>query len=531
MKKIIISILFFIVYIIFSYNISRAADELPKFEDLVNDLGTDVVDILNKSNELVVKINGSTGAAQGYDKEYTVSKDTIVKDGSRVYCISAGEGLWPTPGSKYKLNQCVLIGPKGVYLADMRATGASYDPGALEFFSWNNDIWDNIPREKQAYQKLHYILSADDKYGTCSKGDFPISANNTIENHSQRQYAIWKNINPVLRSLADLRNWESGKGNYNDRVEYFDDETTKLYDEAEKKYKEIEKSSDYVAIWFFAYGGNNDGNVKEFDQDIIIGGKITKVPPPPVTEYGSIKVIKKDSNCGHELSGAKVQVYDNTTGTYVQNGKEWLVTAIIKNLIKGHSYTIYETGLPDNHTCSSNEITYKYTTTTNKTVTLNTTGTMTVTLENNRTATNGKITFRKVDRNTGEAINGIAFDLHKEDNSYVGTAWSTTLNGEKGWVTFNNVSFGNYYVRETNNKSREQGYTVNPTNGTLGYTKNIGSKWTGIKVTAANPDVKFTDSFKNTEYGGLTIEKKDETTKELIKGAKITFKLYKKNRK
>ena len=134
-KKIVISICILTVYIIFSYNVSNArTNKLPSFENLVRALGNDIIEKLEETGNddyQTIQISGTTYAAQGYNAKYELDKEGFMNDGTRAYCISAGEGMYADKNDQFELCQCVIIGPKGIYLSANGNAGASFDVGKL----------------------------------------------------------------------------------------------------------------------------------------------------------------------------------------------------------------------------------------------------------------------------------------------------------------------------------------------------------------------------------------------------------------
>ena len=270
---------------------------------------------------------------------------------------------------EYELQQCVIIGPKGLYYSAYGLTGAEFDEGKLYFVS-NADlkkdsesgIYDyDISNVYKSVKKMQYIMSADDMYGTASKGNHLIGVNistfwqkvknenNYVKDwHSPRQYAIWKNINPILNWLRINDFWDSNKGQYNDKVEIMtsgDDDgisANSLYELAEENY---ESSKDYVAMWFFKSIGENSQD--KFYQDIMIGGKLSKKEQNE-TSTVSIKKTDKDnktiSNAGFVLFQAEKDDKDFSEGIVKyasQTNSSGIINFIDLNFYK-YKYRIYE---------------------------------------------------------------------------------------------------------------------------------------------------------------------------------------------
>lgn len=246
----------------------------------------------------------------------------------------------------------------------------------------------------------------------------------------------------------------------------------------------------------------------------------------------NIKVIKKDKICNHPLSGAKFKIKDNTTGYYLENGKEWDLPSegrIVEGLYIGHSYTIEETQVPSNHTC--NGATHSYQTKTSKTIILSSNDkdkTVEVILYNE--PIKGEISIKKVYKDSNgeeKPLSGVSFDLIAGDYTGSGGDYTTykgldgktktVITDENGTATFDNLELRKYTIRETNTTD-------------IAFKRNIG-KLISVELTSAIPKkVWWSDNnlkITNITYGGLGLTKQDRYSNNPLAG--VGFKLYNKN--
>lgn len=538
MKKIITSIIFIMIFILYCNKTCQAVDGiLPSFNSLVQDLGNDAVNILSgqpiRDNEYW--LNGKTNIGQGGNRTYKISEtDIFGKSGTNAYCISAGQGMGKNPNDTYELKNCIIIGPKGVYLGATGETGM-YMKGKLYFSSWE-DIKQNTDVGEKAVEsakKLHYILKAGDSYGTSSHGTYmyEIKKGNTTfrDNSSERQYAIWKNIDPLLKLLKENCDWDSKIGQFNSKANPMHSGLgDKLYNEANQNYNN--NIQGYVVMWLFQSTGNNN---KVFYQDIMLGGELKS---KTVISNSSITIEKKNNN-GETMKGVQFALaMKEDDGLYhFQNlystSSGGRVT--FYNLKQGKSYKIYEYSTLDGYSLDPNDITitksggstYKATSESfyasngtftsprciEVTIPSGATVNYTYTVKNKKI---GSITLKKRIAQGGGVLSGVAFDLiegHYESGSYNGKTYWTDSNGE---ISITGLKLNQEYtLRETNFKSNKNTYLMNT--GQLVY----------VKLTDSNPNQEI--NVWNNQYGGLEIEKINKNNGNKLKGVK--FKLYKYN--
>ncbi|WP_027634360.1 SpaA isopeptide-forming pilin-related protein [Clostridium hydrogeniformans] len=198
--------------------------------------------------------------------------------------------------------------------------------------------------------------------------------------------------------------------------------------------------------------------------------------------------IKKTDNSGNVLSGAEFTLYDSEDKTLESNisGEDGLVT--FENVDYGN-YIIRETKAPEGYVASKDEI--KVAVTEHEAV-------YSYDVENIRIK--GKVQIKKID-NGGKLLEGAEFTLYDSENNEV----ATSLSGEDGLATFEDVDYGSYTVKET--KAPE------------GYIKSNEE----IKVEVKEHDEVYSYNVENTRIRGKIEIKKTDNKGNVLEGAEFTL--------
>jgi len=205
---------------------------------------------------------------------------------------------------------------------------------------------------------------------------------------------------------------------------------------------------------------------------------------------GSIKVNKTDSETGRAVEGVTFQL-SNSNGEVVGTAKTNANgVATFSNLYQGN-YKLTEIATNGNYILNTDtfDVFVEY----NKTTTKN------ITNDHKK----GNIRINKTDSETSQAIEGVTFELQKEDGTVLGT--STTNN--KGEAYFNNIRIGKYKLKEI---STNNNYVLNSSSFDVIVEHN--------KTTTKN----ITNDYKK---GNIKINKIDSETSQAIEG--VTFELQK----
>jgi len=205
---------------------------------------------------------------------------------------------------------------------------------------------------------------------------------------------------------------------------------------------------------------------------------------------GSIKIIKTDAETGKTIDGVTFQL-SNSSGEVIGTAKTNASgVATFSNLYQG-TYKLKEIATNGNYILNTNtfDVFVEY----NKTTTQN------ITNDHKK----GSIKINKIDSETSQAIEGVTFQLQKEDGTIVGT--STTNN--KGEAYFNNIRIGKYKLKEVSTNSN---YVLDSSTFDVLVEHN--------KTTTQN----ITNNHKK---GNIKINKTDSETSQAIEG--VTFQLQK----
>lgn len=303
-------------------------------------------------------------------------------------------------------------------------------------------------------------------------------------------------------------------------------------------------------------------------QDFIYAGrKTTSNPPvvnPPVDKpiYGSITVKKRDLNDKNNttaLDGAEFALakLENGSYRYKKMGKISGGKVTFSNLDEG-DYWVFEWSTLNGYSLNAQDIKINGTSKNAKDgfgfidgnnevfarplcyeVSIsknNSNNNFSVTVYNKK---NNRITVIKKDSQTKKVIPGINFDLLKLDDAYKGKTekelrnldWNslskhcariaTGCTDKNGKIVFEDLDYGSYIIRETNNEDRTGNYKYSSKGQTKGYSMNIGYI---EKVTISANEPNYSITIENRGYGGLRIQKKDADTNNKL--SNVTFGLY-----
>jgi uncharacterized surface anchored protein len=229
------------------------------------------------------------------------------------------------------------------------------------------------------------------------------------------------------------------------------------------------------------------------------------------TPKGGLIVEKYDSVTKQPLSGAQFKITsangeltpDNegltsSNGLYTTDANGQIV---LSKLLPG-TYIVTETRAPDNYQADP----------TPQTVVVNAGDTQTLRFYNQK---QGTIVIRKLDKQTGEPLAGVEFQITYSDGSY--------LDDDYG-----HLSSKGLYKTDANGEIRISGVVgtlvITETKPLPGYVMDEGTRTQTVRV---NPTDTQTITVYNTKAGGLTIIKTDEETGERISG--VQFEIRKLN--
>lgn len=212
--------------------------------------------------------------------------------------------------------------------------------------------------------------------------------------------------------------------------------------------------------------------------------------------YGSIHIQKTDGETKQPLEGAEFQVTESN-GAFVGNYTTDANGEILIPNLKPGSYIVTETKAPDGYALSSGCA---------KTVVIGTDGKVQNLNFTNTKLPEGTLLIHKTDAETGDAIEGVTFEIRRENGELI----ATEETDKQGEITITGLEEGIYYVKET---KEQEGYKADDTShkvvlGESGYVK--------LEV-------------ENEPLSGLRLKKIDSVTGEGIYG--VEFALYNKNGK
>lgn len=215
-----------------------------------------------------------------------------------------------------------------------------------------------------------------------------------------------------------------------------------------------------------------------------------------------IKITKKDSVTGADLSGAVFELYESTTGAAVKTGTTTNGVLTFTDLVPGKTYYIKEKTPPTGYyITNSNFIT----------VVAGTNGeTVTVPVTN---APLANITITKKDSVTGALLNGAVFELYES----VGDEAKQTATTVNGVVTFTGLMPGTtYYIKETTVPTNYVKVTTAPE----GYQMDAN----GFIDFTAGEDTEIT--VENDRKGTLKLHKTTGVSGETASFGGVTFRLF-----
>lgn len=247
--------------------------------------------------------------------------------------------------------------------------------------------------------------------------------------------------------------------------------------------------------------------LKTEPQTVTVGtdGKIKTVTFTNEKKLG-VQIIKIDSETRQPLQGAEFQIWNTgassstsvaagtpagvLVGTYTTD-----INGVINVVLDAGTYEILETKAPKGYQLDKHkqDIVVKD-------------GEQTSVTFTNTKLPDGTILIHKTDAKTGDAIEGVTFEIRKENGELI----ATEETDKQGEITVSGLEKGTYYVKETKAK---EGYKADDKShkvvlGKSGYVK--------LEV-------------ENTPLSGLRLKKIDSITGEGIYG--VEFALYNKNGK
>ncbi|SFH78081.1 LPXTG-motif cell wall anchor domain-containing protein/conserved repeat domain-containing protein [Tindallia magadiensis] len=227
---------------------------------------------------------------------------------------------------------------------------------------------------------------------------------------------------------------------------------------------------------------------------------------------GSITVTKIDeNNTSIKLQGAVFQLYDRF-GMELGESKETDVEGevLFDSLKFDIPYTVKEVTPPEGYYMADGQGEYTFTLTSGD-------KDITYTFENSRIT--GNIQFQKVDADTENSVEGAVFNLYEssDENTVIATATSD----EDGLVTFENVGYGNYVIKED---APATGYLI--TEETL--EANVSEKDVTVFAGPAGNEAERFKLENQVMKGSLQMTKVDaEDNNRKLEGA--TFELFRKS--
>lgn len=515
------------------------------------------------ANKLETRINdfekyNKSGILEQEDME---GEETIWNLQENFYCISRkmGANYYGEEKTRYAVKSFFKISSSGIDFI-------IYKPGQYSMINltWKEiSDYENEKGTKNITKKMYYVLSADDTYGSNYVGDIFLKYKHNkewIANYvSQKQYCIWMYINDFLNTYGEDIQSVNGLDSHNKDDDGEDRNSIKLYNKSNTEAKNLQLSDmkEPVYIWLYhPYDKVNIGDDNRFWQNLILAGKGNI----SVTEDSKITIKKKNNN-GEDMNGVQfaLAVKDGQNFKFEKLEPTSSGKVVFSGLKPGKEYRIFEFSTLDGYSLDPNDITitksggspYKarsesfyasngtFTSPLCVQVTIPSGATVnyTYTVENKKRSS---ITLIKRDSQTNNPIPGINFDLLKLDDAYKNieidalrkkdwendlskhcTYKATGCTNTAGKIVFENLDYGSYILRETNNEDRTGNYKNSSNGQTKGYSRNIGYI---EKVTISANKSDQTIQIKNIGYGGLKIQKKDaDTDKEL---SNVTFGLY-----
>ena len=565
MKKIILSFIITCLIIILYNTTCYANYSLPSLQTLINDLGSDIEQRMEAAtNGAEFEISGHTGL--GYNsKTYTLTESSSIMSGYNTYsyCVSKGKGnLGQGYSGEYNMQGCIIINKSGVFVQNgISSNGMDFSDNKLTKYGWNSGL--SAEGEKAA-KLMYYILSADDKYGTNHNGytaseDYRLSTEcydsdqvPFVVNTTERQYAIWENINDLVKDYLYGGSSIPSSMEYNKRGGILNGDCS-LLEQAKQKYQKNEQMKESVYIWYLRAPASQWGE-GYFYQDIIVAGKRvetnntsgggTEIPgggssttdliteTTETTADFKIKKIDVESKNGipkvtinlstnngsgdvfvtnnpetgsdgvitftNQTLPCCFNVWENNPDTEYQQGDIWVGQIYIDK--EGKCYWTHISGNVEGVGCEPGGV---------------------FVIKNKKKSNKGRIIIKKLmkEGNTEEPLKGVSFDLIQGNNhNLIGGDYSryrTGTTGDDGTLTFSDLPFGTYTIRET---------SVNSVEGDIlkkALKYNIGKTWV-ITINESNPNKVV--KIENQAFGGFTIKKRDLDSNKLLQDD-VTIKL------
>ncbi len=243
-------------------------------------------------------------------------------------------------------------------------------------------------------------------------------------------------------------------------------------------------------------------NDAKYSFNVTNNGGVANVTVKNEKIKGYVELLKKDKETGSALAGAEFALYkaDGTpVGTYKTDASGKIAAAAIGALEYG-KYYFTEKSAPAGYSFDASKK-YEFS------ITKSTDVAVEVAVDNERVP--GKVSFIKLDANTGKVLDGAKFSIFSADNLTKALATATTANGGK--ITFDNLSWGKYIIKEV---GAPTGYAVN-------------TKEFSFEINGSNLDVDLSKAYTidNEEVPGAIRLIKNDGEGHTLEGAK--FELYK----
>ncbi|WP_261806063.1 SpaA isopeptide-forming pilin-related protein [Lapidilactobacillus luobeiensis] len=217
------------------------------------------------------------------------------------------------------------------------------------------------------------------------------------------------------------------------------------------------KPGDYYFVETAAPAGYelNDSHLS-FTVELQTTTKVATVSATNAQKTGSVVLNKTDGDTGKALAGAVFDLHKKD-GTKIASGLTTDAKGQIKvDDLKPGDYYFVETATPAGYELNDSQLSF--------TVELQTT-TKVATVSATNAEKTGSVVLNKTDGDTGKALAGAVFDLHKKDGTKVASGLTTDA---KGQIKVDDLKPGDYYFVET---AAPAGYELN--DGKLSFTVDL----------------------------------------------------------